>query len=231
VIRIAHLSDTHLNGTADRRTRLIAGLSKAQGAGAKHLLLTGDLTTSGRPEEYYELARVLRTHWVGSSTVIAGNHDSSQFDSMFGAPSLIDLGDAFVMPLDTRYGKRALLFRALGRVGLEQLSSVERLASSTTKPVVVAMHHGPQSHPLQWLDGLVDRRRMLGLLESHPHMHVCCGHDHRNLDVGRIHVAGSAAHHPDPLRLYDVVEGRFFPSYRSIEPGKYMTLGAVKPCS
>lgn len=231
MIRIAHLSDTHMNGTADRRARLIAGLEQAHQAGASHLLLTGDLTRSGQPVEYRELAGVLSSHWSGTSTVIPGNHDPAHFEPTFGAPKLVDLGDAFVMPVDTRYRKRAPLFRALGQVGAQQLSAVERLASSTSKPVVVAMHHGPQSHPLQWLEGLVDRHRMLGMLAKYPHMHVCCGHDHRALDIGRrIHVAGSVAHHPDPLRLYDVVEGRFFPSYRSAQPGKWLTLGAVPPC-
>jgi Icc protein len=228
MIRLAHLSDTHMNGTADRRMRLIQGLSQATTAGAKHLLLTGDLTKNDRPEEYRELAGVLSTYWPGTSTVIPGNHDPTHFGPTFGSPALLDLGDAFVLPLDTRYRRRAPLFRALGRVGAEQLAAVQRLASSTSKPVVVAMHHGPQSHPLQWLDGLVDRHRMLGLLSAHPNVHVCCGHDHRALDIGRIHVAGSVAHHPEPLRLYDVIDGRFFPSYRSAEPGRYMTLGAVR---
>jgi 3',5'-cyclic AMP phosphodiesterase CpdA len=172
---------------------------------------------------------VLAQHWRAPSTIIPGNHDPGHFDSTFGAPALVDLGDAVIMPLDTRYRKRALLFRALGRIGDEQMAAVEAV-TRTARPVVVAMHHGPQHHPLNFLDGLVDRHKMLGLLSSRPNVHVCCGHDHRALDFGQVHVAASVAHHPDPLRLYDVVGGVFFPSYRSAEPGKYMTLGAVPPC-
>ena len=230
MIRIAHLSDTHVNGTLDRRMRLIGALTQARLAGASHLLLTGDLTKASRPEQFRELAGVLSTHWQAGVTAIPGNHDPAHFDAIMGVPKPVYLGDAVIMPLDTRYKNRAPLFSALGRVGAEQLAAVESIASSTSRPVVVAMHHGPQPHPFQWLDGLVDRYNMLGLLNAQPHMHVCCGHDHRALDIGRIHVAGSVAHHPDPLRLYDVVEGHFFPSYRSAQPGKYMTLGALPPC-
>lgn len=194
---LAHLSDLHLSPKKPDRTRKLAGLLRqAQALGAHHLLVTGDLTEGGRSEEVLELDRTLyATGWAGRATVVPGNHDG---DLGGFAMREADFGELLVLPLDTRVLPQPA---ALGWVGARQGAALERWTRAR-RTTVLAMHHGPQGHPLEALDGLMDRRSLLRLLSERPHVHVVCGHDHRVLDWGRVHAAGSVAHHPDPLRLY-----------------------------
>lgn len=220
MIRLAHLSDLHLNGTFDRRARLIRSLGQAQKAGAGHLLLTGDLTGHGRLSEFQELAGLLAVNWPGGQTIVPGNHDglNGNFERVFGPvgqPFDLD-GEALIIPIDTRAPRRALVFRALGKVGRQQTQMIDWLTQNVQKPTLIICHHGAQVHPLQIFDGLVDRASILRILKRSPLIHVICGHDHRVLDIdNQIHVAASCALHPDPLRLYDVGVGSFSTSYRS----------------
>ncbi len=85
------------------------------------------------------------------------------------------------------------------------------------------MHHGPQQHPLQLFHGLVDRHGLRKLLGCRPWTHVVCGHDHRCLDIGQVHVAPSVAHHPDPVRVYQVAGRSLVPVYRSAFTGAFFT--------
>jgi hypothetical protein len=124
-----------------------------------------------------------------------------------------------VVPVSTYYPRRALLFRALGSLGRMQMAHLDRVVASTRRPVILAMHHPP--HRDHTFAGLVDRYRVEGLLAANPHVFVCCGHDHRVLDVGRVFVAASCATHPDPLRIYDVGGGIFEPTRRSSCEGSY----------
>lgn len=222
MLRIAHLSDTHVNGSSDRSRRLVAGLSKAREAGAKHLLLTGDLTAHDRVQEFLELQNILAWEWPFLATVIPGNHDRQQnFERVFGKlPGPVVLPETVIVPIDTRVGKRAFIFRALGNVGKAQIESIRLIAGQVSRPVILAMHHGAQLHPLHFFDGLIDRQRILSLLKQNSNIHICCGHDHRVLDIGdQIHTAASCALHEDPLRLYDVGVGGFKIAYRSTITG------------
>jgi 3',5'-cyclic AMP phosphodiesterase CpdA len=217
-MRVAHLSDLHLNGSFDRRARVIGALSQASMAGARHLIVSGDITAHGRIPEFRELAGILAVNWPAGVTIVPGNHDGcrGEFESVFGpvAPPS-DLGDALVIPIDTRAKKRSLLFRALGRVGKQQIQLLDWLTQDVQKPVLFVMHHGSQKHPFQQFEGLIDRVAINRLLARSPLIHVICGHDHRVLDLGQVHAAASCALHPEPLRLYDVGVGGFGVAYRS----------------
>lgn len=228
-MRFAHLTDPHMNGTADRRHRLGRALDEAVTRGAKHLLLTGDLTDSGQEYQFRDLAWVLG-RWPLTATIVGGNHDGAGFAQalsgclgrfLVSSTTPLSVGGVTVVPVSTYYANRALLFRALGIIGRDQFAALEHAISTTRGPVVVAMHHGPQVDPLKVFAGLVDRHRIDGLLRSNPQVAVCCGHDHRVLDVGQVHVAASCATHPDPLRIYDVSIGRFDSVYRSACEGSY----------
>lgn len=231
MIRLAHLTDTHIDGTVDRHGRLARCLREAIGRGAQHLLLTGDLTSHGRENEMRELAGLLEG-WPKTATVIGGNHDGPEFAwhlsgllrrflpaSTPGRPFFV--GEVAIVPIVTYFENRALVFRALGNVGRQQFSGLADFVSRARHPVVVAMHHGPQLDPLRAFAGLVDRHRIQGLLQANPHVSVCCGHDHRVLDVGQVHVAASCATHPDPLRIYEVGVGRFESVHCSSCEGSY----------
>lgn len=231
MLRIAHLSDLHLNGSLDRANRLIAGISNAREAGAKHLLLTGDLTGHDKVSEFLELQNILSWEWPFQATIIPGNHDRKQnFERVFGSlGGPVDLKEAIVVPIDTRVRNRALIFRALGSVGKEQFALLN-LLQQNTKPVIIAMHHGPQPHPLHFFAGLIDRRKILSLLARNSNFHVCCGHDHRVLDLvnNQVHAAASCALHPDPVRLYDIGAGMFKVAYRSMITGTTGIAGVPK---
>jgi 3',5'-cyclic AMP phosphodiesterase CpdA len=230
--RIAHITDMHLNGGADRRARFEKALAGAVGGGATYLLLTGDLTAHGSPAGFVELAGCLDFGWPHGATIVGGNHDGPAMKSALGGclgrfqstslPGVpVDLGDSLIIPVDTYYARRALAFRALGSVGKSQLAGIEATARVARRPVVLAMHHGPIAEPLRAFASLNDRQKLAGLLTKYPHLSICCGHDHRILDLGRVHVAASCASHTDPLRLYDIVEGVLQPSYQSGSVGHY----------
>lgn len=232
--RLAHLTDLHLNGTVARQEKFAKALTQAAYLGANHLLLTGDLTAHGNQAHFVELARVLYAYWPHGATIVGGNHDGPNFrkaiahDGVLGrwshtsvSGAIVRLDDLTVLPIDTFVSKRALLFRALGFVGAAQLDAVERIVRDARRPVVIAMHHGPQAEPLRAFASLVDARRFAGLLSRNPHVSVCCGHDHRVLDIGPIHVAAAVAHHPDPLRLYEVAAGRLRGIYTNGQTGYY----------
>lgn len=206
---LAHLTDLHLNGSADRRNRVVTALRMARGLGASHLLLTGDLTAYGTTPQVHELAGLLEAEWPKSQglgrTVVAGNHDGvGAIDKLFPLPPPVDVGGALVVAVDTRFKRRALAFRALGAVGKEALSDIERVSRDPGRPVILAMHHGPHGRDLDLFQGTVGRKGLGALLEERPHLHVCCGHDHRHVDLGQIHVANAVAHHDKALRLYEV---------------------------
>lgn len=242
--RIAHLSDLHLDGTPERHRLFASALERAKQAHADHLVLTGDLTAEGKRSEFLELAQALASWPSHAVTLVPGNHDLSsdipwrealattplgRFAHTSRATGCADKGDVLICSLDTQFPSRALLFRALGRVDEAQLGRLAAILQSERRPVVIAMHHGPQSHPFQFFEGLTNRRSVLSLLKAHPNASVLCGHDHRVLDHYPIYAAASVAHHPDPLRLYDVFPipgspGRLIPTYRSEEPGQYLPL-------
>jgi 3',5'-cyclic AMP phosphodiesterase CpdA len=235
---IGHLTDLHLNGSGSRHQKLATALEKAKQLKVNHLVLTGDLSANGKAEHFAELGWALRDWKDSSVTIVPGNHDGGRaFDQALEGPSLgrfrktskepVDLGSLKIFPVDTRFHARALVFRALGRIGETNLPIPEIISSATEKTTIVACHHGPQSHPLGFFDGLVGRDKLNALLGRLTNLRVLCGHDHRVLDLGRIHVAASVAHHGDPLRLYEVGARSFRPTYQSSVEGNYFSLGAI----
>jgi 3',5'-cyclic AMP phosphodiesterase CpdA len=216
---LAHLSDIHLNGTHPRLARLMRALETAAAHHPDHLVITGDNTALGTDRQLQSLHQALSS-WHTPYTLIAGNHDGR----LKGFTSeATDFGDMLLIPVDTRASYKPLGFSALGRVGKAQMRAISTLTSSPDRPAVLAMHHGPQSHPLHVFDGLLDRHAIRDLLRQRPWVHVLCGHDHRCLDIGRVHVAPSVAHHPDPVRIYKVTGGVLHPVYRSEFQGAYFT--------
>ncbi len=216
---LAHISDLHLNGTLPRRVRLARALESAWSHKPHHLVVTGDNTAHGRKAHHDELRDAL-SGWPTPITVVAGNHDGALRGF---TEELTDFGDCLLIPVDTRATYKPLAFAALGRVGPAQMEMLDRMTSQADRPVVLAMHHGPQAHPLHVFDGLVDRHGIRSLLRNRPWVHVMCGHDHRCLDIGRVHVAPSVAHHPDPVRIYQINGRELVPVYRSEFQGAYFT--------
>lgn len=233
---IAHLSDLHLDGGRERRQRFARHLDRAA-AVAHHLLLTGDLTADGRDREFDDLSDALADWPPDGATIVPGNHDGpGSWEralrgplGRFAATSTPGVphapGDAVVIPIDTSYPRRAFIFRALGQIGRHQIQQMDRAARVAARrrvPLVIAMHHRPTKGPVHWLDGLQDADDLGAILVRHPHASICCGHDHRVLDMGRAFTAGSVAEHDNPLRVYDTSDGWLRPVYRSRDRGHYL---------
>jgi 3',5'-cyclic AMP phosphodiesterase CpdA len=234
--RLAHLSDLHIDGTPARSARVERELGRAWQFGAEHLIVTGDLTVSGSSSEYQELARVLAGVPAPRVTLVPGNHDGSpsswsaalagplaRFTASSGRGAVTVLGDCLVVPISTQMGGRAPFWRALGAVDREQLALLDHVTRDALgRTVVIAMHHGPQWHMFQPLDGLTNRSAINGLLGRGSHIVVCCGHDHRALDLGQVFTAASVAEHDDALRVYEAGGGAFVPTYKTSRPGFYL---------
>lgn len=233
--RIAHLSDVHLNGSKNRRDRFLQALDRAQHFGATHLVLTGDLTASGARDQFVELAGCLERWPSDRVAMTPGNHDGSVKDwakAMAGPlrrfthlsrVGVADLGDVIIAVASTQIDQPWPM--ACGKVNGAQLHLLRACVEfSRARLVVVAMHHPPIESPLDRFDGLINRDEVAAIIANGPNLHVLCGHDHRVLDSGRVHIAGSVAHHPDPLRLYDVIGGSLVLRYRSANEGSYMQL-------
>jgi predicted MPP superfamily phosphohydrolase len=70
---IAHLSDTHLDGTQPRLQRLLDVVAETVSAGADALVVTGDLTDHGTAAEYEQFACAMPAdrRWLAA----VGNHE------------------------------------------------------------------------------------------------------------------------------------------------------------
>ncbi len=217
-MKIAHLTDLHLDGSTDRRNRFLSALGKA--AAADWLVLTGDLTASGTVEQQEELAGVLHHYWARGCTLVQGNHDGKNFELQrfvrFLPTSQPGVGvpispEVTIVPLNTFSRRRSFLFSAIGTVEPSHLRGVASLAPQ----VILAMHHGPQRDPLAKFASLRNAHLVNALLEQHPNVHVLCGHDHRVRDIGRIRVAAACGFHADPLRMYEADARGVWPIYQS----------------
>jgi 3',5'-cyclic AMP phosphodiesterase CpdA len=233
--RIAHLADMHLNGSAERHARFAHALALAAQLGSDHMILTGDLTSAGRPGEFDELSWALRQWPSERVTIVPGNHDGgpdawccalsgplARFIRSSARGAATSLGDAVVVPINTQLPKPAPIFAGRGYVSIPQLARLDRVAqASAGRPVVVAAHHGPQIDPLQWLLGVTNSSQINYVLDRNDGIAWCCGHDHRLMDLGRVFVAPAVRSHPDPLRVYAVSGSRIVPIYRSGDTGSY----------
>jgi 3',5'-cyclic AMP phosphodiesterase CpdA len=223
--RIAHLSDLHLNGSIIRRTKLANACVRA--GPISHLVLTGDLTANGSMTQFEELAQVLASCPTKGVTITPGNHDGgpgrwkkviegplSRFRATSAPGAYAVYPDVVIVAVNTQIDQLPILAR--GRVSREQLDIIRSVATAYAHlPVVVAMHHGPQDHPFSFLENLANRDEMLRLLVAYPNVFVLAGHDHRCLDIGgRIFTAGACAESKEPLRMYDVKDGKIVPAYR-----------------
>ena len=171
---------------------------------AEHVLLTGDLTAMGHPDEL-EAVHGTMQHLLdaGRLTVIPGNHDRyvepRAFERIFaphltsdlpeyadahGYPFVKLLGaDVAVVGLDsTRVRGWGQYF--VGRLGDEQLGALTRLLDDPRlkgRTVHVLSHHGPLSHDgrREWLESaLIDGPALLRVLHGRR---VVLHHGHSHL--------------------------------------------------
>lgn len=179
---IAHLSDPHLDGTEEARSRLRLVTSYVRSSSVDVVLVTGDLADHGLPEEYLELARELT--FDVPVLVLPGNHDvSDPFRALVTAPGaghpvhqVRDVGPArFVLVDSTVPGEDHGLLSDESLAWLDQA-----LGRPVDGPLFVAMHHPPFEihHPVldQWK--LHNPDALAKVLEGKPVTALLTGHVH-----------------------------------------------------
>jgi 3',5'-cyclic-AMP phosphodiesterase len=224
ITRIAHISDVHLLApkwgqdlrvrflsfgrvldAAARVRKLMAALRKAVRSGADHVLVSGDLTESGTPEQFETLASVLAEARIDPDrlTLVPGNHDAYASKDGWAralegplrryrehaatdAGKVVELGDVAVLPLDVACHQPVT--RSSGMVTDDALDRLERRLQDraiATRTTLLVQHHPPYAHgsrAWQWIDGLANAPRMTALLARFPEVHVMHGHLHKCVD-------------------------------------------------
>jgi len=170
--------------------------------GADHVVVTGDLTNLGRPEEYEEAAEWLsRLGEAGSVTLVPGNHDryiaepwaatvarwrphmmddpidGGESDAIF--PFLRRRGPVAFIGLDSAHPTPPLL--ATGRIGAEQLERLDELLTETAAAGLcrVLLIHHPPTEIVGRRKRLVDAAPLRKLLGARGAELVLHGHAHR----------------------------------------------------
>jgi 3',5'-cyclic AMP phosphodiesterase CpdA len=180
---IAHLSDTHLDGTAPRLQRLLDVVAATADAGADALVVTGDLTDHGAPAEYEQFAAAMPRDRRWLATI--GNHDQRE-------PARDCLSPGSSGPLDRVLDLNGLRLIALdsliegandGRLDPASLAFAVQALDDSPGPAVIALHHPPVAVGHQLMDGLGLRDpEGLAELARHPRLAaILTGHVHTSL--------------------------------------------------
>src|SRR6185312_11830084 len=190
---LLQLSDTHLGADWHgldpdecllRAVEAVLDLSQRPDA----LVVSGDLTQNGTPEEYQRVRELLAPLDL-EPHVLPGNHDlRGPMREAFGLPGegaehashAVDLGPLRLVCLDSTIpGAEA---GALDEGRIEWLDAA--LGEEREKPTVLAMHHPPLSTAIPSFDAIglaPEWRAALGeVLARHPQVtRIIAGHVHR----------------------------------------------------
>lgn len=199
---IAQLSDLHIRepgrlayGRLDtapflqKAVQAVMDLPQAVDA----LVITGDLTDFGRPEEYAHLRQLLSPLEI-PVYLLPGNHDERQQcrrsfpehrylpDSAY-AQYVVPIGGIRLIALDT--SEAGLSSGRLCPLRLQWLENT--LKKHADHPVIIAMHHPPFSTLIGHMDkiGLLEGASELeALVSAHPNVErIICGHVHRAIET------------------------------------------------
>jgi len=198
---IAQISDLHLRppgqksygvvDTAALLTPLLAHIN-ALTPRPDCVLATGDLTDSGRPEEYAHLRRALQTLAMPCH-LLPGNHDDrTQLRAAFPDHDYLVQTDAFIQYTLEQYPLRIIALDTVvpqhphGELCGQRLDWLAaRLAEQPQRPTVIALHHPPFATGLQPMDALGLRAgapELEAIVRRYPNVErVLCGHLHRTI--------------------------------------------------
>jgi len=182
-----------------RREVLAAMQQDLKGCPMAQLLVTGDLTHIGLPQEFAQARDWLEQ--LGEPrqiAVVPGNHDAyvkTQWQDTFALwdeyltsdepvtprfPSLRIRGNIAFIGLSSACPTPP--FMASGTVGRKQLERLPRMLAATHEAGlfrVIYLHHSPLTSTEKWRKRLTDARALQALLEAHGAELVLHGHGHR----------------------------------------------------
>lgn len=200
---IAQLSDLHLCPPGQLALRVVdtIALSRAAVETIKGLprrpdlvVISGDLTESGLPEEYRLLREMLDDLGL-PVLIVPGNHDHRETlrTELDLGPHAVteggfvqfvaDIGNLRLIGLDTvEPGISA------GALCAERLDFLDRaLSEAKGRDVLLFMHHPPFSCALPYMDGVMLRRgadALAEIIDRHGHVQrLFCGHHHRPIQT------------------------------------------------
>jgi Icc protein len=120
-----------------------AAVAEIAAAGVDAVIVKGDLSTDGTPEEFAAFEDCYRTTFGDRLHVVRGNHDAYRGQDAYAGDRWIELPGVNVALLDT-----TLPTQSTGHLTAEQLDWLDALAAAATQPVLVMGHHQ------QWIDGV-----------------------------------------------------------------------------
>ena len=153
------------------------------------VVITGDLTHSGREAEY-ETLRTLLNRLEVPLAVIPGNHDSREMFLRTMAHLPLDTTGSFVQFIHDTDQMRIIGVDSLkkgssaGEICAQRLAWLDQaLSGATGKPVIVALHHPPILVGMTSMDPIwlkEGREELAALLTRHGSVKaLLCGHHHR----------------------------------------------------
>ena len=199
-----------------------AALAEAVAWGAGAVVAKGDLTYHGRPQQWAELARLLRGAGVPVAAVL-GNHDVGA-RAVDGRPTLAAAGIdvphdpyAFDLPgLRVVMAHTAVPHKHHGAVAGRQRDQLSELLAEAPGAAFLAMHHYPQRFGVALayppgIPGDQSRSLLAAVADANPATFVSAGHTHRNRRrrFGPLVVTevGATMHYPGTWAGYAVHEG------------------------
>lgn len=198
---VIQISDTHLFEDPNARLwkvapeehldRVVESLS-ASAPEPELLLVTGDCSADGSVASYERLGKKL-ARFNAPAYYLPGNHDDASLMATMLMGRTLDkeklcftvdaLGWRFVLLDSSVRGEDA---GCIGNAQREWLRNT--LSSSTTTPVIVAMHHNPLPVGSIWLDTMTisDGAALLAILDTAPQVKaVLFGHVHQEFEEYR----------------------------------------------
>jgi 3',5'-cyclic-AMP phosphodiesterase len=226
---IAQLSDLHVrprgvpaarvvetNMLVERALAAVAALNPRPDV----VVVSGDVTECGRPEEYEMAARFFRRHLPMPVFVVPGNHDRrGNFRTGLAHMPGVTTDPDFIQYVVDDYPVRLVMLDSLvpeaghGLLCPKRMAFLERaLAAAPTKPTMLVFHHPPMLTGSAGMDRiwLQNTAELGALLQKHPQVErILTGHHHRNI-VGRlghaIVIVAPAVVHQTELNLLPGIE-------------------------
>ncbi|MEO1640824.1 MAG: metallophosphoesterase [Pseudomonadota bacterium] len=198
--KLLFLTDLHICAPGERiigldpSARTAAALYAAVSThpDAEALILLGDLTHNGLPEEYAELGRILEAIPIPIIPML-GNHDRREaFWAAFpDAPRstegfvqhALDIGAHRIITLDSLDGPPYADDHHAGRLCPKRMAFLKDALQDHDGPALVCVHHPPFDTGIRGMDAikLADGDAFLDCLSDHGRTHLICGHIHKTI--------------------------------------------------